>query len=34
MLKSLLPADAARAFGHGVKVTRDRANRIHVRRDE
>jgi hypothetical protein len=33
-LKSMLPEDAARAFGHGVRVTRDRANRIHVRKDD
>lgn len=31
VLKKLMPADAKRAFGHGVYVLRDRAGRLHVR---
>jgi predicted phage-related endonuclease len=30
-LKALVPADAQRASGHGVEITRDRANRLSLR---
>jgi hypothetical protein len=30
-LKALVPADAARTFGHGVTIARDKANRLSVR---
>lgn len=30
-LRSLIPADAARCFGHGVEATRDKANRITIK---
>jgi hypothetical protein len=33
-LKAMVPDDAKVCFGHGVRVTRDRANRIHIREDK
>jgi predicted phage-related endonuclease len=33
ILKSLVPADAKKAFGNGVRITRDRANRLSLRED-
>lgn len=33
-LKSLVPSDARKCFGAGVRVTRDRAGRLSLRRDE
>jgi predicted phage-related endonuclease len=33
VIKSLVPADARKAFGHGVRVTRDRAGRLSLRED-
>ena len=33
-LKSKVPADAAKAFCHGVKITRDRAGRLSLREDK
>jgi len=30
-LKAIVPADAKKAFGHGVQITRDRANRLSLR---
>lgn len=33
-LKALVPADAQVAFGHGVEITRDRARRLSLRREE
>jgi predicted phage-related endonuclease len=30
-LKALVPADAQRAHGHGIEITRDRANRLSLR---
>lgn len=32
-LKSLVPDDARKAFGNGVRITRDRANRLSLRTD-
>ena len=34
VLKELVPADARKAFGHGVRITRDRAGRLSCRKDE
>jgi hypothetical protein len=34
VIKSLVPEDAARAFGHGIKVTRDRRGALHIREEE
>lgn len=34
VLKGLVPADARKAFGHGVRITRDRAGRLSLRVDE
>jgi predicted phage-related endonuclease len=34
VLKSLVPADAKRCFGHGVQITRDRAGRLSLREME
>lgn len=31
ILKSLVPADALKAFGHGIRITRDRAGRLSLR---
>jgi YqaJ-like viral recombinase domain len=31
ILKSLVPPDAKKCFGHGVQITRDRANRLSLR---
>lgn len=33
-LKDMMPPNAKRAFGHGVYVLRDRANRLHVREEK
>jgi hypothetical protein len=33
-LKALIPDDAKVCFGHGVRATRDRANRIHLKEDK
>jgi len=33
-IKSLVPEDAARCFGHGIRVTRDRRGALHVRADD
>lgn len=33
ILKSLVPPEAVRCFGHGIKVTRDRAGRLHIREE-
>lgn len=33
-LKALVPAEAAKAFGAGVAITRDRAGRLSLRRDD
>lgn len=33
MLKSLVPQDARKCFGDGVRITRDRAGRLSLRRD-
>src|SRR5262249_27159462 len=30
ILKSLVPADALKAFGHGIRITRDRAGRLSL----
>lgn len=30
-LKALVPTDAQRAYGHGIEITRDRANRLSLR---
>jgi predicted phage-related endonuclease len=32
-LKSIVPPDAVKCFGHGVKITRDRAGRLSLRED-
>jgi hypothetical protein len=34
VLKSLVPAEAKRCFGHGVKISRDRAGRLSLRAGE
>jgi len=34
VIKSLVPEDAARCFGHGIRVTRDRAGRLHIREED
>jgi predicted phage-related endonuclease len=34
VLKALVPADAKKCFGYGVRITRDRAGRLSLRRDE
>lgn len=34
LLKELVPADAKKAFGYGVRITRDRAGRLSLRKDE
>jgi hypothetical protein len=34
VLKALVAPDVAKAFGHGVRVTRDRAGRLSLRRDQ
>jgi len=34
VIKSLVPEDAARAFGHGIKVTRDRRGALHIREED
>jgi hypothetical protein len=31
ILKSLVPADAKKCSGHGIQITRDRANRLSLR---
>jgi hypothetical protein len=33
-LRQMIPADAKVCFGHGVRATRDRANRIHLKEDK
>ena len=33
LLKSLVPADAKKCFGNGVRITRDRAGRLSLRKD-
>jgi predicted phage-related endonuclease len=33
-LKAMVPADAKKCFGYGVRITRDRAGRLSLRRDE
>jgi hypothetical protein len=33
ILKEMVPADAKKCFGYGVRVTRDRANRLSLRED-
>jgi len=33
ILKSIVPEDAKRCFGHGVRITRDRAGRLSLRED-
>jgi hypothetical protein len=33
-LKAMMPADAKKCFGYGVRITRDRAGRLSLRRDE
>jgi putative phage-type endonuclease len=33
VLKSMVPADAKKAFGHDVRITRDRAGRLSLRED-
>src|SRR5262245_8556504 len=34
ILKSIVPADALKCFGHGVRITRDRAGRLSLREDQ
>lgn len=34
LLKSLVPEDAKKIFGHGVRITRDRAGRLSLREDD
>lgn len=34
ILKSLVPADAKKCFGHGVQITRDRAGRLSLRAEK
>jgi hypothetical protein len=34
VLKAMVPADAKKCFGYGVRITRDRAGRLSLRRDE
>lgn len=33
VLKSLVPPEAQRCFGAGIRITRDRAGRLHIRKD-
>jgi predicted phage-related endonuclease len=34
VLKAMMPEDAKKCFGYGVRITRDRAGRLSLRRDE
>jgi hypothetical protein len=34
ILKAMVPADAKKVFGHGIRITRDRAGRLSLRVDE